>query len=175
MHNFLFPVPGLAAALAAAGANPITPNTLAAPAAAITVAIPDQSRVYDLAWGVLSAANSNRVFVTFNGGTAETGNNIVVFYSNGSTANNSAASNNSLLLQNSLSTGGWAGGTLRVWRHYDGTNTRFFAAFSGLISSNLAEGVVSRSESGDVALTSVSICSNQTNGLAATSFLKGAE
>lgn len=162
--------------LGSAGQLSFTPPTVAtrvelgSAATGMTITIPSDTKAYTIAFSAKSAVSSNRLFITFNGDTSETGYTTSQCYNSGASMTfSNGVSNLSTLLQNLLSSGvnGW--GTVHVWRFYDGTNTTFFANGHGVYSGGVLISSTWKTVAGDVALTSVSVRSNQTNGLDAGS------
>lgn len=157
-----------------AAAPAFTESILGAAANNITVTLSDPDKVYTAAFHIKSNASSNLIFVTLNGDTAQTGYNVLLGYSHSSTQySNAAASNNSAILQSAaLASGDFASGTLNVKRIYDGANTRFVISFITEIAGGHTHGHITKTASGNVALSSLQIRSNQTDGFTAASYLK---
>lgn len=148
-------------------------NVLASAAAVITQAV--TGRTFAVRFEGLSNANTNLVFLTFNADTAQTGYSPrYVAFNSAATMPFSNANDNSMILYANASTNGHLSANLHISRIYDPTanNTIITVYLDGYqLNQGIILGGVQKIYSGDIPLSSISIRSNQTNGLKAGSYM----
>jgi len=149
-----------------------TAETLSAAATSMSYTVTDDSKPVRVGFHLKTAAASNRIFITVNGDSAETGYNTNIHYVSAGNIVSFISSNAATVLNsNSLANDAFASANLIVSRMYDGTNTRFTIFFQTDIDAAATSGRIYKTVSGDVALTAINIYSNQSNGIAESSYI----
>lgn len=118
-----------------------------------------------------SNANSNRIFFAINGDTAET-------FTNGRQLVNATSYSttfDTLLLPSTISSGVSFQVTGTVSSFFDGTNTLIYLDITGYAAGDAFRFVAHKQISGDIALSSFAVRSNQANGLASGFYFKAQE
>lgn len=142
-----------------------TGETLESAATKITYTVTDDSAAISVCAYLVANGGTNNPFVTFNDDSAQTNYEQTYIYSIGGAVTYGQPANSSIFTADNLADGEVADGCLTVGRLFDGTNTRITATFLNQMPGAYLSGTISKTFSGDVALSAINIYSNQSNGL----------